>query len=86
MPASPRFDPALLDGTRITQRRILVASLTLLLTGPAVLLMADLHWRVDAIDALKIFHLVLFTILFSLVAFGAVQAVVGGLPEAQQPA
>ncbi len=72
-----RFDPALLDGTRITQRRILVASLTLLLTGPAVLLMADLHWRVDAMDALKIFHLLLFTILFSLVAFGAVQAVAG---------
>ncbi|MEN9841197.1 MAG: hypothetical protein RL376_997, partial [Verrucomicrobiota bacterium] len=75
--SAPRFDPAVLDGTRITQRRILVASLTLLLTGPAVLLMADLHWRVDAIDGLKVFHLILFAILFSLVAFGAVQAVIG---------
>ena len=75
--SAPRFDPALLDGTRITQRRILVATLTLLLTGPAVLIMADLHWRVDAIDGLKILHLVLFAILFSLVAFGAVQAVIG---------
>ena len=71
-----RFDPALLDGTRITQRRILVASLTLLLVGPAVLLMADLHWR-TGMDNWKLLHLVLFAVLFSLVAFGAVQAVVG---------
>lgn len=75
--SAPRFDPARLDGTRITQRRILVATLTLLLTGPAVTLMADLHWRVDAIDGIKILHLVLFAILFSLVAFGSVQAVIG---------
>jgi membrane glycosyltransferase len=72
-----RFDPALLDGTRIARRRILIATLTLLLTGPAVLLMADLHWRVGSVDGLKILHLALFTVLFSLVAFGAVQAVVG---------
>ncbi len=71
-----RFDPARLDGTRVTQRRILVASLTLLLVGPAVLLMADLHWR-TGMDNWKILHLVLFAILFALVAFGAVQAVVG---------
>lgn len=76
MATAPRFDPARLDGTRITQRRILVATLTLLLTGPAVLLMADLHWRVG-FDNWKIFHLVLFAVLFSLVAFGAVQALVG---------
>ncbi|MBC8011396.1 MAG: glucans biosynthesis glucosyltransferase MdoH [Burkholderiales bacterium] len=74
--SAPRFDPALLDGTRITQRRILVATLTLLLTGPAVVLMADLHWRVG-MDNWKILHLVLFGILFSLVAFGAVQAFIG---------
>ncbi len=72
-----RFDPARLDGTRIARRRILVATLTLLITGPAVLLMADLHWRVGAIDGLKILHLCLFTVLFSLVAFGAVQATLG---------
>ena len=72
----PRFDPARLDGTRVTQRRILVASLTLLLVGPAVLLMADLHWR-TGMDNWKILHLVLFAVLFALVAFGAVQAVVG---------
>ena len=71
-----RFDPARLDGTRVTQRRLLVASLTLLLVGPAVLLMADLHWR-TGMDKWKILHLVLFAILFALVAFGAVQAVIG---------
>jgi len=71
-----RFDPAHLDGTRVTQRRLLVATLTLLLVGPAVLLMADLHWR-TGMDKWKILHLVLFAMLFSLVAFGAVQAVIG---------
>ncbi len=74
--SAPRFDPAVLDGTRITQRRLLVASLALLLTAPAVMLMADLHWRVG-MDNWKVLHLVLFAVLFSLVAFGAVQAFVG---------
>jgi len=72
-----RFDPARFDGTHVARRRILVATLTLLLTGPAVVLMADLHWRVGSIDGLKILHLLLFTVLFSLVAFGAVQATIG---------
>lgn len=72
----PRFDPVQLDAGRITQRRTLIATLTLLLLGPAVLLMADLHWR-SGVDAWKLLHLVLFTILFGLVAFGAVQAIIG---------
>lgn len=71
-----RFDPARLDGTQVTQRRLLVGSLTLLLVGPAVVLMADLHWR-TGMDNWKLTHLALFALLFSLVAFGAVQAVVG---------
>lgn len=71
-----RFDPARLDGTKVTQRRLLVASLTLLLVGPAITLMADLHWR-TGMDNWKLMHLVLFAILFALVAFGAVQATVG---------
>ncbi|TAG27329.1 MAG: glucans biosynthesis glucosyltransferase MdoH, partial [Verrucomicrobia bacterium] len=75
--SEPRFDPAQMTGSRITQRRLLLASLTLLVTGPSVLLMADLHWRVGSIDGLKILHLVLFTVLFSLVAFGAMQALLG---------
>ncbi len=70
------FNPAQLDAGRITQRRTLIATLTLLLLGPALLLMADLHWR-SGVDAWKLIHLILFTILFGLVAFGAVQAVVG---------
>lgn len=71
------FDPARLDGTRITQRRLLVATLTLVVTGPAVLLMADLHWRTGVIDGLKGLHLALFAVLFALIAFGATQAVIG---------
>ncbi|WP_052361463.1 glucans biosynthesis glucosyltransferase MdoH [Geminisphaera colitermitum] len=72
----PPFDPAQLDAGRITQRRTLIATLTLLLLGPAVLLMADLHWR-SGVDAWKLLHLVLFALLFGLVAFGAVQALIG---------
>ena len=40
--------------------------------------MADLHWR-TGFDAWKAVHLLLFAILFSLVAFGAVQAMTGFL-------
>ncbi|MFH1499527.1 MAG: glucans biosynthesis glucosyltransferase MdoH [Verrucomicrobiota bacterium] len=69
-------DPALLDPGRITRRRTLVATLVLLLTGPAVLLMADLHWRAG-FDGWKGAHLALFTILFTLIAFGATQALIG---------
>ncbi len=72
-----RFDPARLSGTRVTQRRLFVASLTLLIVGPAVFLMADLHRRVDSFNLWNILHLLLFAILFSLVAFGAVQAIIG---------
>ena len=75
--SASRFDPARLDGTRVTQRRLFVASLTLLLVGPAVFLMADLHRRVDSFNIWNILHLLLFAILFSLVAFGAVQAIIG---------
>lgn len=69
-------DPAMLDAGRITRRRTLMATLVLLLTGPAVLLMADLHWR-TGFDFWKGVHLVLFAILFSLIAFGATQALIG---------
>ncbi|MDR1284062.1 MAG: glucans biosynthesis glucosyltransferase MdoH [Opitutaceae bacterium] len=72
------FDPSTLDAGRVTRRRTLIATLTLLLLGPAVLLMADLHWR-SGVDTWKMIHLVLFTVLFGLIAFGAVQAVIGYL-------
>ena len=68
--------PDVLDARRITQRRNLVISLVLGLTAPAFLLMADLHWR-TGLDLWKIAHLALFTVLFSLIAFGATQALVG---------
>ncbi len=74
--AAASADPALLDPGRITRRRTLVATLVLLLTGPAVLLMADLHWRAG-FDGWKGVHLALFTILFTLIAFGATQALIG---------
>ncbi len=73
-PSGP--DPALLDAGRITRRRTLVATIVLLLTGPAVLLMADLHWR-SGFDGWKAVHLALFTVLFTLIAFGATQALIG---------
>lgn len=69
-------DPALLDAGRITRRRTLVATVVLLLTGPAVLLMADLHWRAG-FDGWKGVHLALFALLFALIAFGATQALIG---------
>jgi membrane glycosyltransferase len=75
MKLSP-FDPAALDPTLVTQRRTRVATLVFVLTAPAVLLMADLHSR-TGFDGWKAMHLVLFTILFAQLAFGAAQASIG---------
>src|SRR5690606_41540127 len=78
-PASDRpehADPALLDAGRITRRRTLVATVVLLLTGPAALLMADLHWR-SGFDGWRGVHLALFALLFALIAVGATQALIG---------
>ena len=71
-----KFDPGQLDPARVTQRRVTVGTLVLLLTAPAVYLMADLHWRVG-LNGLKIVHLALFAVLFTLIAFGASQAILG---------
>jgi membrane glycosyltransferase len=70
------FNPARLDPAVVTKRRTLILTLLLLLTGPAALLMADLHWR-TGYDVWKITHLFIFTGLFSLVSFGAIQALIG---------
>ena len=70
------FNPAALDPQVVTQRRMRVATGVLVLTAPAVLLMADLHWR-SGFDFWKAVHLALFTILFAHLAFGAVQAWIG---------
>jgi membrane glycosyltransferase len=70
------FNPARLDPRLVARRRALVVTLLLVFTGPAALLMADLHWR-TGYDALKWLHLFLFVGLFGLVSFGAVQALIG---------
>ena len=70
------FNPALLDPRLVARRRALVVTLLLVFTGPAALLMADLHWR-TGYDPLKWLHLFLFIGLFGLVSFGAVQALIG---------
>lgn len=74
----PAVAPTEFDPRVATHRRTRVAGLVLLLTAPATLLMADLHWR-SGLDAWKLGHLALFTILFTLIAFGAVQATIGFL-------
>ena len=71
-----RFDPAALDAQEVTRRRHRFVLLVVLLAAPAVLTMADLHWR-TGYDAWKVAQLLLFTVLLGLVAFGAAQAVIG---------
>jgi membrane glycosyltransferase len=71
-----RFDPSRLDSDFVTKRRNRVTALVILLAAPAVVTMADLHWR-TGFDAWKLLHLLLFTVLFILVAFGAAQGLIG---------
>lgn len=71
-----RFDPWALDPKVIARRRRIVATIVAVLTIPAVMVMADLHWRAG-FDGWKIAHLLLFSLLFILVAFGAGQALIG---------
>jgi membrane glycosyltransferase len=71
-----RFDPDGLDPKEATRRRHRVVTLIVLIAGPAVLVMADLHWR-TGFDLWKTAHLVLFAVLFGLVALGSAQALIG---------
>jgi membrane glycosyltransferase len=71
-----RFDPRRLDPGEATRRRHRLITLVVLIAGPGVLVMADLHWR-TGYDGWKILHLLLFTVLFGLVALGAAQALIG---------
>ena len=71
-----RFDPTKLDPREATRRRHRLITLILLIAGPGILVMADLHWR-TGFDPWKIVHLVLFIILFGLVALGAAQSLIG---------
>jgi membrane glycosyltransferase len=70
------FDPSQLSTQEASRRRHRVITIMLLLAGPAVLIMADLHWR-TGYDAWKVIHLILFTLLFVLIALGAAQSLIG---------
>ena len=65
-----------MDPTEASRRRHRMVTVILLLTGPAVLTMADLHWR-TGYDGWKALQLLLFTALFLLVALGCAQTIVG---------
>jgi membrane glycosyltransferase len=73
-----RFDPAALPPQEATRRRHRAIALLVLLAGPAVLVLADLHAR-SGWDAWKAIHLGLFVVLMALVALGAAQAILGFL-------
>jgi membrane glycosyltransferase len=73
-----KFNPTVIDPKTATRRRTRVVGLVLALTAPATLLVADLHWR-TGFNVLKALHVVLFAILFSMIAFGAIQATIGYL-------
>jgi membrane glycosyltransferase len=74
--AGARFDPSQLSPHEAARRRHGMVTLLLLLTGPAVLVLADLHWR-TGYDAWKVLHLILFIPLLLLTALGAAQALIG---------
>lgn len=71
-----RFNPAELSRATAGRRRTWVLGLTLTLTLPAVYLIGQVDLNAHA-SGWGVLHIALFTILFSLVAFGAVQATVG---------
>jgi len=75
------FDPTIIDPRIATRRRTRVASLVLLLTAPATLLMADVHWQ-TGFDVWKAIHLSLFAVLFALVAMLYFGLTVGGREQA----
>ena len=52
------FDPAALEPREATRRRHHLVTLVVLLAGPGVLVMADLHWR-TGFDGWKVAHLLL---------------------------
>ena len=70
------FDRSQLTAQEASRRRHRVVTVMILLTGPPILLMADLHWR-TGFEAWKALHLALFSILIVMIALGAAQALVG---------
>jgi len=71
-----RFDPSELTPLDASHRRHRLIAVVLLLAGPGILTMADLHWR-TGYDWAKAVNLLLFSTLFFLIALGAAQALVG---------
>ncbi|MDP3070753.1 MAG: glucans biosynthesis glucosyltransferase MdoH [Opitutaceae bacterium] len=72
------FDPSGLDPREATRQRHRLIALIVLIAGPGVLVLADLHWR-TGFNGWKAIHLLLFVILFLLITLGAAQALVGFL-------
>jgi membrane glycosyltransferase len=70
------FDPEQLDPGVVRNRRVFTGVMVFLVTAPAVVLMADLHLR-TGYDGWKLAHLLVFTVLFGLLALGALQALLG---------
>lgn len=70
------FNPAALDLEGVTRRRTLLLVLTLVLTAPAAYVMSEVHW-ISGYDVWRVLHWLLFLVLFSLIALGAVQALIG---------
>ena len=70
------FDPAQLDADVVRKRRGFVGVMVFLIAAPAVVLMADLHLR-TGYDSWKLAHLLIFAVLFGLLSFGALQALLG---------
>jgi membrane glycosyltransferase len=67
---------ALIDGRRLTQRRIVFFSIMLLLATVATWIMADILWR-GGLTRTELFVFTLFVPLFLLVSFGFTQALAG---------
>jgi membrane glycosyltransferase len=78
VPEPGGFDPARLKPGVVTRRRMLVAAVVCLLVAPAVIVMADLHWR-SGYGGWNYVHLFLFAVLFIHIAFGATQALTGAI-------
>jgi membrane glycosyltransferase len=70
------FDRSKLTDQEVSRRRHRVVTVIILLTGPAILLMADLNWR-TGFDMWKVLQLAVFSILMLMIALGSAQALVG---------
>lgn len=70
------FSPASLDPKCATRRRLLTLASVLVLTAPAVYVMAEVH-SASEYSGWKALHWMVFVVLFGLIAFGAVQALIG---------